>query len=231
MAWRLRTCKKTTGRVPFRRGVCTFDHVLLHASKLVLGLVLVALSGCAAGLSGGAPPPVAVIYQNPSLVPNPSHEVVWDQVADVVSGYFRIEKEQPVRIVGNVFTEGRIDTYPQGGATLLEPQRRDSVGAYNRWESTLQTIRRKAHLRVQPAPAEGGFLVEVVVEKELESLPKPERTAAGATSFLSDRAPRGVGSIRPTKAEPSEWIPLGRDIALEQAILAKIHARLDPPAR
>jgi hypothetical protein len=171
------------------------------------------------------------MYENPSLVANPSHEVVWDQVADVISGYFRIEKEQRVRIVGNVFTEGRIDTYPRGGATLLEPQRRDSVGAYNRWESTLQTIRRTAHLRVQPAPVEGGFLVEVVVEKELEALPKPERTTARSTSFLSDSSPRGIGSIKPTKAEPSEWIPLGRDIALEQAILAKIHARLDPPVR
>jgi hypothetical protein len=209
-----------------RRG--TRDHFLSRVHGPVLGFALVVLAGCAAWLSGGAPPPVATLYQNPSFVANPSYEVVWDQVSDVMSGYFRIQNEQPVRVVGNMFTEGRLDTYPQGGATLLEPQRRDSVGTYNRWESTLQTIQRKAHVRVQADPAQGGFLVEVVVDKELEALPKPERTSVGATSFLSETPPRGTGTIEPTTLQPSDWIPQGRDVALEQAILAEIHQRLAP---
>jgi hypothetical protein len=197
--------------------------------QLVIGLALMALAGCAAGLPGGLPPPDAVLYPNPSLVANPSHEIVWDQVADVVSLFFRIEKEQPVRIAGNMFTEGRLDTQFQGGATWLEPHRRDSVGAYNRWESTLQTIRRKARVRVQADPAHGGFLVEVIVEKQLEALPKPEQTTAGTTSFLSENSPRGAGSVEIKKNELTEWISLGRDVALEQRILALIHARLNPP--
>jgi hypothetical protein len=121
--------------------------------------------------------------------------------------------------------EGRIDTVPQVGATWLEPHRRDSVGSFNRWESTFQTIRRRAIVRVIPDAT--GYLVEVIVEKELEDLPKPEHATAGAATFRNDGSlpSRRLEQVGRTHASPC-WIQLGRDPPLEQRILADIHARL-----
>ena len=87
---------------------------------------------------------------NPIFVPAANDEYAWEQIADVVSDYFTIAREQQVRRSGEAWSEGRIETQYQGGASWLEPFRKDSVGAFNRWESTFQTIRRKALVRVIP---------------------------------------------------------------------------------
>ena len=121
---------------------------------------------------------------NPIFVPAANDEYTWEQIADVVSNYFTISREQQVRRSGEAWSEGRIETAYQGGATWLQPFRKDSVGAFNRWESTFQTIRRKALVRV--IPDANGFLVEVIVEKELEDLPRPERASAGVAAFPND---------------------------------------------
>jgi hypothetical protein len=158
-------------------------------------------------------------------VPVVDEELAWDQIADVVSDYFTIAREQRARRVSDLPMEGRIETAPQTGATWLEPHQRDSVGRFNRWESTFQTIRRRAVVRVIPDAA--GYLVEVVVDKELENLPKPEHATAGAATFRNDSSlpSRRLEQNSRTRTSPS-WISLGRDTALEQRMLADIHARL-----
>jgi hypothetical protein len=162
---------------------------------------------------------------NPIAVPVADEEFAWDQIADVVDDYFTIAREQRARRVSEVPMEGRIETRPESGATWLEPHRRDSVGRFNRWESTFQTIRRRAVVRVIPDAA--GYLVEVVVEKELENLPKPEHATAGAATFRNDGSlpSRRLEQASRTRTSP-QWISLGRDTPLEQRMLADIHARL-----
>jgi hypothetical protein len=124
-----------------------------------------------------------------------------------------------------VWTEGRIETAPQDGATWLEPHRGDSVGAFNRWESTFQTIRRRAVIRV--IPDANGYLVEAIVEKELEDVRNPEKATAGAATFRNDDSlpSRRLEEVNRLRSSP-RWIQLGRDPALEQRLLAEIHARL-----
>ena len=175
------------------------------------------------GLPAG--PDIAAGPGNPMVVPVADDEFAWDQIADVVSDYFPIAREQRARRGGDGFVEGRIETVPQVGATWLEPQRRDSVGNFNRWESTFQTIRRRAVVRVVPDAA--GYLVEVIVEKELEDLPQPENATAGAATFRNDGSlpSRRLEQVGRTQASP-RWIQLGRDPPLEQRMLADIHARL-----
>lgn len=172
-----------------------------------------------------------------NTIPNPlpvrvtNHEFAWDQIADVVSDYFPIQSEQRVQLVGNVWTEGRIETPFQSGATIFEPQMRDSVGAFNLWESTLQTIRRRASVRVLPDAQ--GYLVEVQVEKQLEDLPRPEKSTAGAAAFHNENTIPQDRVAAPSRSRPSPlWISLGRDQALEQQILADIRQRLatTPPS-
>lgn len=172
------------------------------------------------------PPPAVAGPPNPIMVPVVDENLAWDQIADVVDDYFKIAHEQRVRRSGEAWTEGRIETAPLTGATVLEPQRHDSVGTFNRWESTFQSIRRRATVRVIPDP--NGYLVEVIVEKELEDLPKPEKATAGPAvlGFETTLPSRRLEQIARTHSSP-KWIPLGRDPALEQLMLADIHARLN----
>ncbi|MCE9544966.1 MAG: hypothetical protein K8T25_05530 [Planctomycetia bacterium] len=161
---------------------------------------------------------------NPLHVPATNSETFWELLVDVIDTDFRISKEERIRQVGDVLTEGRIDTYPRTGSTILEPWRGDSVGYAQKLEATLQTIRRRAQVRV--IPEAGGFLVEITVEKELENLSHPEQaTAASSSGDLgesNDRrtSPLGKGPVT------IGWIPRGRDVALEQTLLAELMTRL-----
>jgi hypothetical protein len=170
-------------------------------------------------------PATGVVSANPIFIPIKNQDWAWEQIVDVVDDYFRIERESRVQLLGNVVTEGRIDTFPQVGATVLEPHRPDSVGHYNRWESTFQTIRRRGLVRV--IPEQGGYLIDLAVYKELEDLPYPENATAGPATFRYDDSLPSRFQDEVSRTRLSEhWVPLGRDTACEQQILAEIQARL-----
>jgi hypothetical protein len=190
--------------------------------------------GPAGPVAPGPPPPV----KSSAVIPPLDAELVWKNMVDVADDYFKVAAEQRVVFANGVPTEGRIDTFPQTGATLLEPWRADSVGFRERLESTLQSIRRIGTLRLAPDPA--GWRIEVVVNKELEYLPRPMRATTGGASFRNDDSLYRYGTPLPTLgqqvgdqprpvAAPTPnlgWIPLGRDPLLEQRMLSKVLARL-----
>ncbi len=192
---------------------------------LATGLLLATVSGCAPSSSWTAPPgvPVTVFHDNPTLLPVADAECAWETVVDVVDDYFKIEREEPVRIVGDILTEGRLDTYPKVAATILEPWHADSVGRQARIESTLQSIRRRAVVRVMPA--EGGYWVDVAVFKELEDVRRPEHATAGAATLRYDGSLTRVVNPVGEQQINQGWIPQGRDTALEQRILGHLLAR------
>ncbi len=181
---------------------------------------------------GPAAPP------NTVTIPPIDSEVIWNRLVDVVDDYFKVSREQRVVFAAGVPTEGLIETYPQTGATLLEPWRGDSVGFQERLECTLQSIRRRGLIRMQPDPA--GWRIEAVVTKELENLPRPMRATTGGASFRNDDSLYRYGTPLPTLgqqvgdqprpvASPTRsagWIPLGRDPLLEKRILEKLLAKL-----
>jgi hypothetical protein len=181
------------------------------------------------------PPPTP---RNSVVIPPLDAELVWTKMVDVVDDYFKVQSEQRVVFANGVPTEGLIDTYPQTGATLLEPWRGDSVGFRERLESTLQSIRRSGSMRLIPDPA--GWRIEAVVLKELEHLPRPMRATAGGASFRNDDSLYRYGTPLPTLgqqvgdqprpvANPTPnigWIPLGRDPLLEQRMLSTVLAKL-----
>lgn len=192
--------------------------------------------------------PCPIPYENPVLVPPVNRDFLWDQLVDVVDDYFEIEREDRVRLVDNVLTLGRIDTVPELSATLLEPWKRDSVGYYQRLESTLQTMRRQA--TVQVVPTENGYLVDVTVFKYLEDLRRPEQASAAGSNFRNDESldryndqtqgpstlidsfpiyTRAQGPIGP-QPYTSGWIQMGRDTLLEQKIITKLLGRVNPGA-
>jgi hypothetical protein len=184
------------------------------------------------------PPPAP---KNAVVIPPLDAELVWTKMVDVTDDFFKVQSEQRVVFANGVPTEGRIDTFPQTGATILEPWRADSVGWGERWEATLQSIRRIATLRLAPDAA--GWRVEVVVTKELENMPRPMRATTGGASFRNHDSLYRYGTPLPTLgqqigdqprpvASPTRnlgWIPLGRDPLLEQRILSRLLGKLGVP--
>jgi hypothetical protein len=99
------------------------------------------------------------------------------------------------------------------------------VDSDQRWENTLQTMRRRAVVRVIPAP-QGGHLVDVQVFKELEDMVQPEHSPiAGAGTFRYDdtftRIVDPIGGEGATKG----WIARGRDTSLEQYMIGDLLSR------
>jgi len=199
--------------------------------RTAVAIIAVLLGGCALhapepGCSGpilAEQPPPNLLYPNPVFVPAADPLCVWETVVDVIDDYFRIEREEPLRTVGSTVTEGRLETYPEVSPTIFEPWRQDIAGRYELIENTLQTMRRRASVRV--APTAGGYLVEVAVLKELEDLHRPERATAGAATFRYDSTLTRVVNPAAGSDVAHGWIPQGRDAALEQKILGHIQSR------
>lgn len=140
---------------------------------------------------------------------------VFERVLDVVSGDFNFEIFYSNRY------DGRIESFPRIAPGLEQPWKPGSPDFPQRLLATLQTIRHRAMVLITPAD-DGGFFVDVKVFKELEDLAKPTRATAGAASFRSDNTlERQFEVIDPSVAD-SHWIPLGRDLKLEQAILNRL---------
>ena len=191
-------------------------------------------AGAVIGPGGPVVPGPPLTKSNSVVIPPIDAEVVWQQMVDTMDDFFKIQSEQRVVFANGIPAEGRIDTYPQTGATLLEPWRGDSVGFRERLES----IRRSGSMRLIPDPS--GWRVEAVVLKELENLPRPMRATAGGASFRNDDSLYRYGTPLPTigqqvgdqprpVANPTPnlgWIPLGRDPLLEQKMLGKVLGRL-----
>ena len=194
-------------------------------------LALVPL-GCSREAPWIVPPDIAVpstagtaTYSNPSHLTASDHIVLWETVADIIDDYFpEFQHEEPVRQIGDVLTEGRLETFPQVSPTFMVPWRRDGAGSYERLENTLQTMRRFAVVRV--SPDQSGFLVDVAVYKELEDLRRPANATAGSATLRYDESVERI--VEPTTDLPVHqgWIPKGRDVLLEQTILGHLHTRL-----
>ena len=160
---------------------------------------------------------------NPFLLPvqvtPATSERTWERCVDVLHQYkFRIAREN--RPAGTIETEYKV------GSGLLEPWHHDSVGAGERLESTLQSIRRRVIVRVMPDESGAGFLIGVGAFKEREDLGGPAATNPGGATFNEYRAPdpdlnQAVGQVG-----VSSWIPLGRDLRLEADLLQSLQLAL-----
>ena len=196
---------------------------------LISGIVLTLVAGCApaGGKGWWLNDPNLTVSQAPG--PNPvsvvigNHEFAWSQIVDEVDNYFKIRKEERLRIEEGIVSEGVITTYPTPGSTLSEPWKKDSTPGFEKLQSTLHSVRRSCKVRVIPSGT--SYLVEIEVTKEMEDLPNPENATVGhtirsniATRFDED----GVDGDLPK----ARWYVIGRDVSLEQKMLANIQSRL-----
>ncbi|MDR0869425.1 MAG: hypothetical protein LBN39_01385 [Planctomycetaceae bacterium] len=164
---------------------------------------------------------------NPIFVEAQDHEFLWAVIVDAVDSNFTIEKEMPIRLYDGVLTEGRLDTKPKIGASLAEPWHADSVGIKERYDCTLQTIRRRAEVHV--IPETGGYLIEVKVYKELEDNKHPLKSVSGANLRFEDETDSYRDQID-VDASPKGWFILERDTVMEERLLLEILYRLKHPS-
>ena len=165
--------------------------------------------------------------ENPLFVPPCDREFIWQQLVDALDDHFKIEREERIRVIGDVITQGEITTYPTSAATLLEPWRGNSVGALSRLTATIQSQRKYAVLRL--IPANQGYQVALAVHVEQEDLDRPERSTVGGASLRHDGTIARVSDqFQDTPPIRLGWIDVGRDTLLEQRILHDIRDRLAP---
>jgi hypothetical protein len=144
-------------------------------------------------------------------------DALWERTVDVLHDYqFQIVRED--RLARVIETEYKV------GSGCLEPWHHDSVGTYQRLESTLQSIRRRVRITLLPSDGGGHYAVSVEAFKEREDLPGLAANSAGGATF-SESTPF-TRDLTPVVGQSSEsrWIPVGRDLDLEQAILASLRA-------
>jgi hypothetical protein len=181
------------------------------------GTVALLCSGCMSGPLLDNPGHVAVAgtCPNPVYLPHGpgAYGQVFEQVLDVVDDYFEIA-------YANRY-DGRIETFPRIAPGLEQPWKPGSPDFAQRLLATLQTIRHRAFVLITPAD-DGGFFIDVKIYKELEDLEKPTRATAGVAAFRSDATLERQFEVIDATVVDSKWIPLGRDVRLEQCILKRL---------
>jgi hypothetical protein len=161
---------------------------------------------------------------NPTVVPlgPAAYAVVFETILDSVDDFFEIA-------YANRY-DGTIRSHPRVAPGLEQPWKPGSPDARERLLATLQTIRYRCDVTIQPGN-ETGYLVSVVVLKEVEDLNRPIRATAGAASFRSDNTvDRQFQVVEPDVLDEG-WVPLGRECHLEQVILQRINKKLRERAR
>jgi hypothetical protein len=160
-------------------------------------------------------PDPGVTVENPVwLPPGPqAYGTVFEKVLDVIDDYFEIA-------YANRY-DGRIETFPRIAPGFEQLWKPGSPDAYQRLQATLQTIRHRCTVLIQPAP-DGGFFVQVTIFKELEDLPRPIRSTAGAAAFRSDNTVERQFEVIDPGVYEANWIPQGHDAELEQLILQRL---------
>jgi hypothetical protein len=193
--------------------------VLRAAAMTGSGLPLV-LTGCLS-----APPldnPVLVRaepIENPVLVSpgqptGASYREVFEKAVDVLSDYFDLQTPNPY--AGQITTKPRI---APGYEQFWKPGNPDPR---LRLFATFQSIRQIATVEIRTGER-GGYLVYVVVETELEDLPRPIRSTVGNAAFQeSPTVERRAEVVGPELTADTTWFKIGRDYAFEQELLRRI---------
>lgn len=201
-------------RPPARRRLSSAARCAAVLSAVVCAVASGA--GCAAVSvkPPDAPAPAKVLL-------TPDREAAWETTVSTLHRFgFRTADENKL--------DGTIETVWVIGSGLGEPWRDDSVGFANRLEDTLQSTRRRVVATVRPVEGEFGpeaYQVTVRAFKEIEDVRTVQENTAGGFTFQS-RTPleRDLQAVH-GQFGPSAWNPLGRDPALENAIVAALGRR------
>lgn len=173
-------------------------------------------------LAGCAEIPIAPMSAVPAAAPNVVYiqggnpELVWEQVVDVLNDYpFEIARENKL--------DGVIETEYKVGSSLLEPWHQETIGFWNRMESSLHPIRRKVFVTI--TPSEAGYAIAVRADKEIADTPQQLPNTPGGATFLDNHPlQRQLDAVVGDRPRIVGWVPRGRDMALEYDLTARLQA-------
>ena len=202
-------------------------NLIAALTLFVTSWMLVLSAGCGQLAYRLTNPVPEQFVPNPLPLPPVEDDFIWSQVVDAVDDYFRIAREQPVQNSDGILLDGRLETSYQVGASIFEPWRKDSTNGFERLQSTLQSIRRRAIVTVRPNGA--AYTIEVVVQKDLEDTNRSQSAAESGVSTRHDGSMVRQSDAFDNSPITLGWIPLGRDTSLEQVILNDIFSRITQP--
>lgn len=175
--------------------------------------------------------PVEVPVSNPAHIGALDPDFLWRQIIDSLDDYFRIDSEQPVRRSDQSVLEGKVVTFPKVSGTIFEPWRGDASRGPERLQSTFQTIRRTATVRI--VPEANGYVIDIKVIKEQEDVDQSQFSTAGSSSQRHDGTiVRNENQLRQLPVTLG-WYEIGRDRILEQRLMENILGRItnvEPPS-
>lgn len=119
---------------------------------------------------------------------------------------------------------GVIITRPLAGGQFFEFWRKDNVGAYEAAEANLQSIRRRAELKVGEDAGRLCVGCKVKVERLRLSRPAEQTVGFQYDKITGQRIRLGQMKIEPEGAKMA-WIDLGNDEKLASVILKEIEAK------
>ena len=199
----------------------TRGTVTRRLRRAIMFCVAFGAAGCAVA------PPVdnPVLVRNAEPVENPvlvspgqptaaSYREVFEKVIDVLDDYFILQTPNPYA--------GRITTLPRIAPGYEQFWKPGNPDPRQRLMATFQTVRQTATVEIR-AGDRGGYLVYVVVEKELEDLPRPVLATVGNAVFQeSPTVERQLEVVSPETTADRAWFKVGRDYAFEQEILRRL---------
>ena len=143
-----------------------------------------------------------------------SYREVFEKSLDVIDDYFEIQNPNPYA--------GTITTFPRVAPGYEQFWKHGNPDSRQRLLATLQSVRQTATVEVR-AGERGGYLVYVVVERELEDVPRPSRATIGGAVFQEiQTVDRQTEVVTPESTDSRVWFKVGRDYAFEQEILRRI---------
>jgi hypothetical protein len=153
-----------------------------------------------------------------ALVINKSEfDTAWEETIDVLREHYFIPDSQNQRA-------GLIVSYPTLSRQWFEFWRDDSLGTYEKMESSIHSIRRTARVKFVPVKDKYQIQISIMVQRKAE----PERqitSASGTILAFRDTAPLMSGEKKP-RAKTITWTQVGEDVKLANYLLHRLERRL-----
>ena len=154
------------------------------------------------------------ILVSPGVPTANSYKEVFEKCIDVLDDYFEIQESNPYA--------GHISTKPRIAPGYEQLWKGGNPDTRERLLATFQTIRQTVTVELRTGER-GGYLVYVIVQKELEDLSRPSRARIGNAIFQdSATVERQVEIVGAGTSADRGWFKVGRDYATEQMLLRRI---------
>ena len=188
----------------------------------LLAPTLLSISLLSVGCQAPAKPTEPTVAQVTAASPE-EYDLLWAAIGATLRQYY-FPPDRQDRLAGI------ITTAPDTAANWFELWRPQPRPAYYWAEANLQTVQRDATIQIRPVDNQGTYDLDVKINRYRYSLEERQiDNPSAALRMYGSGAPTASGQMRKGQ-ESSEWIPLGRDQQMEQAVLASILRRYVPGA-